>query len=192
MRNGKCSMFSLIVLVGLLCSCASPYMTRVVDADVTLEPEAGKALVHFMRPSSLGGGIQSYLYDGEQYIGTVSAGTRVSYQADPGEHLFMVTGDTADFMMADVVAGSIYHAVISAYPGFVTYRFAFRPVNDQVADEELNRWFTGTREVVVNPKGEEWANDNEDRAAKFQKKYLPSWQRKDEADKQRLLDPSGS
>lgn len=180
----------LIVLVGFLCSCASSLMTTVPSGDALPNFGPDKALVNFIRASGLGGAVQSVLYDGEKYIGTISAGTRVSYQAEAGSHLFMVTGDSADFMMAELLPGKEYYCVISAYPGF-TYRFAFRPINGQVPQNKIDAWLDKAREVEINEKGEMWAENNEGRASKFKEKYFPKWKENNDQNKKSLLPESG-
>lgn len=73
-------------------------------------PEAGKALVVFLSgaPSSHADQL-SFLYDGDQYIGISKSGTKLAYQATPGEHLFMLASENAHFMGADLEAGKTYY-----------------------------------------------------------------------------------
>lgn len=55
------------------------------------KPEENKATVNFVRRSVfMGDGAKSEVWDSEKFIGTLSAGELLQYQADPGEHLFMV------------------------------------------------------------------------------------------------------
>jgi len=82
-----------------------------------LVPEAGKAMVVFMRPSTLGFAVQSSVFRATEgtpdLVGIVAAQAKVAYQVDPGDHLFMVIGESADFMTAQVAAGKTYYAVVS-------------------------------------------------------------------------------
>lgn len=181
----------LAVAILLLSACASTQMTEVVAGQQATGPAPGKALVYLIRPSMLGGAIQSTVFDGDQYIGTVSADTHVAYQAEPGTHMFMVIGESADFMQAELLAGRTYSAVVAPRMGIWKARFSFRPNNGEFTDAQIREWLESTREVTVNDEGLRWARDN---AASIQQKkaeYLPQWQAKPDAEKQVLRAESG-
>ena len=88
----------------LLTGCASARMKSVPEAQAPYTLAAGETQVIFMRPSFFGGAIQSSVFDAtdnkDELIGIVSAGTKVRYVTQSGEHLFMVIGENADFMRA--------------------------------------------------------------------------------------------
>jgi hypothetical protein len=175
----------------LLGACASTHMTEVTEGQRASGPAPGKALIYVLRPSSFGGAIQSTIYDGDQYIGTVSANTHVAYQAEPGRHMFMVIAESADFLQADLVAGKTYSAIVAPRMGVWKARFSLIPNNGQYPDAEIQGWLKSTRQVVVNDEGRKWAQEN---AASIQEKkaeYLPKWQSKPDADKQILNASSG-
>jgi hypothetical protein len=95
-------------------------------AEITAEsyvpaPEPGKALLVFMRPSGVGSGIQSTVYevsgDEVRIIGIVSAKTKIAYQAEPGKQLFMTVGESADFMSAELQPGRTYYASVAPRMG---------------------------------------------------------------------------
>ena len=181
----------LTILVLLLTACATTQMTEVAAGQQVAGPAPGKALVYFLRPSMFGGAIQSTVYDGDQYIGTVSAGTHVAYQADPGQHMFMVIGENADFMQADLLADKTYSAVVAPRMGMWKARFSLNPNNGQYSDAQVREWLESTKEVTVNAEGLRWAQEN---AASIQQKKaedLPRWQAKPEAEKQILRAESG-
>lgn len=187
----KHSALGLLAALLLFTGCASNHMAPVAEDALTTGPEPGKALVHFMRPSSFGGAIQSTVWDGDNFIGTVSANTRVCYQAEPGEHMFMVVGESADFMQATLLPGKTYYAVVTPRPGVWKARFSLRPMNGQEPQENIDKWVEGTREVVVNEEGRQWAASNHDNVMKMKDRYLPVWMEKDEAEKQTLNAESG-
>jgi hypothetical protein len=139
----------------------------------------------------LGGAIQSTIYDGDQYIGTVSAGTHVAYHAEPGRHMFMVIGENADFMQADLLADKTYSAVVAPRFGMWKARFSLNPNNGEHADAQVQEWLKSTKQVTVNDEGLRWARDN---AASIQQKKaadLPRWEAKPEGEKQILRAESG-
>ncbi len=182
-----------LMLAGLvtLAGCASSHMTAIKDSPEKLTPAPGKALVVFARTSAFGGAIQATLYDEEKYIGTISANTKIAYQADPGKHMFMVLGESADFMEADLQAGKTYYAGVVVRMGVWKARFSFHPNNKQISDKELQEWMSGTKLVEPNEKGYQWAEKNAQSIQNSRAKYLPAWRAKRESDKQRLHRGSG-
>ena len=101
-------LLALAAVALLLTGCASSKMVNRAD-QTTEVPAADKAQVIFMRPSSFGGAVQASLFDVSStdpgFIGIVSTGTQVSYMLDPGEHLFMVVSEAADFLPANLWSG---------------------------------------------------------------------------------------
>ena len=182
----------LAFFVGLSSACAtmSSHMT-VQEGNPELKPEAGKALLVFMRPSSYGGAVQATIYDDTTYIGTISANTKIAYQADPGPHMFMVIGESADFMQADLKAGKTYYARVSARMGFWKARFSFNPENGGTPPEELNRWLTETKLTTSNETGKKWAEENKSSIMQKHAEYLPVWKNKDKGGQQILHMDSG-
>ena len=65
--------------------------------------------------------IQASVYDvtsgAPEFIGIVSNDTKISYMTSPGEHMFMVVGESADFLKASVVEGKTYYTVVSPRMG---------------------------------------------------------------------------
>ena len=181
-----------VTLAAATAGCAGvSHMTTVPAEEQVQEAEPGKALVYFIRATTLGGGIPAYLYDGEKYVGTVLPDSHIGFQAAPGEHMFMLTGDTADFMRADLLPDKIYYVVVEPYMGYITYRFALRPMNGQVSQEKIDKWLESTRQLDVDEDGERWAASNTARASKFKNKYLAKWEEKPEDAKQFLRPESG-
>jgi hypothetical protein len=172
-------------------ACASSHMTEIPEGQRMTKPESGKALVYFVRPSSFGGAIQATLYDDEKYIGTSSAKTHIPYQAEPGRHMFMVIGESADFMQAELLAGKTYYAEVIPRMGVWKARFSLRPQNGQIVDSDIKDWISSTRPVKVNEEGHKWARDNAASIKEKKAEYLPKWQSKDNTDKQVLNAGSG-
>ena len=181
----------LLVSLMILSGCASTHMTIVPDEQRSSKPLQGKALIYFVRPSSFGGAIQSTIYDGDDYIGTVSANTHVAYQASPGKHMFMVVSESADFMSADLIEGKTYYAQVAARMGVWRARFSLVPSNGQHPQSKLDEWINSTKQVTVNEEGRTWARENEPSVMQKKAKYLPEWNAKPDDRKQILLKESG-
>lgn len=176
----------VVFALSLLSACAtsgslSKHLTPVATDP---KPEPGKALVIFMRPSQFGFLIQSTVYDDTEYVATVSAGSRVGYQAKPGEHMFMVVGESADFMRAELMEGKTYYALVTPRMGAWKARFSLRPVNGDITQAELDAWMAETRPAVPNQQGALWAKKNHASVMAKHAEYLPQWKGKAEASRQ--------
>src|SRR5882672_10885864 len=87
------------------------------SADTVVGPTEGKALVVFVRTLSSDATSVDFrrspvfeLKSGAsvpELVGILSVRMMVAYQIDPGMHLFMVVGENADFMTADVLPNRI-------------------------------------------------------------------------------------
>lgn len=175
-------LFKLFVFISLLIvftGCATTEHMTAVEGKTELKPDAGKAMVVFMRPSSFGGAILATVYDGEEYIGTVPANSKFAYQTEPGEHMFMVIGESADFMKAELAANKTYYARVAARMGLWKARFSFIPYNKEEPASELEAWINDTKLMTPNEKGTSWAAENAVSIKEKHDEYLPQWQQKD-------------
>lgn len=198
MRNSlPCAVKTLVVLATLLlgaCSGSSSYMRDVAPekANYTVQPD--KALVVFMRPSGLGFAIQSSVFDTSEgspaFISIVSAKTKVAHYAKPGKTRFMVIGESADFMDAQLEAGKVYYTLVTPRMGFWKARFSFRPLHaDALKTEGFADWYKDTRWVENLASGSKWASSNMPSIRSKMVEYLPKWLEK--ADKPLLSTGDG-
>lgn len=174
---------ALALLATLLlgaCAGSSSYMRDVAPekANYTVQPD--KALVVFMRPSGLGFAIQSSVFDTSDgsaaFVSIVSAKTKVAHYADAGNRRFMVVGESADFMDAQLEAGKIYYALVTPRVGFWKARFSLRPVHaDGLKTEEFAGWYKDTRWVENLASGSKWASSNMPSIRSKMVEYLPKW-----------------
>lgn len=188
--------FKLVILVGttvLFTGCATTEHMTAVQGQTEVKPDPGRSMVVFMRPSSYGGAILATVYDDMDYIGTIPANTKFSYQTEPGEHMFMVIGESADFMKADLAPDKTYYARVAARMGVWKARFSFIPYNGSEPESELQEWINDTILNKVNEKGGQWASEHAASIKEKHDEYLPKWQQKDFASqaKQTLLRSSG-
>jgi len=200
MRSGKWILLSLtfLVVVAVLSGCAGPVKRmQVATPDmVSTKPEDGKSLVVFMRPSGVGFGIQSSVFEVKDQqpllAGIVAAKKKVTYQLDPGEHLFMVIGESADFMSAELDADKTYHALVTPRMGVWKARFSLKPIHaDMLASPEFDEWAQECEWVVKTPESDQWARDNMPSILSKQKKYYQKWMSKEASERPRLLKEDG-
>lgn len=167
-----------LVLVG--CAGSSSYMRDVPEGEKTYAPEAGKALLVIMRPSGIGFAVQSSVFDvtsGEPgFIAIVSAKTKFAHHVDPGQHRFMVIGESADFMDATFAEGKTYYALVTPRVGVWKARFSLRPVHKVELDtDESQGWYDECRWVEGTPQAKQWAEQNLTDIKSKQASNLPKW-----------------
>lgn len=179
-------LLSLLMLVG----CQSALMQKTAEGVRPYTPDSEKATVIFMRPSSFGAAIQStvYKYDTQpNFIGIVSANTKIAYQTDPGKQLFMVVGENADFLEADLLAGHIYYVEVEAHFGFAKARFSLEPIPQTEFDtEDFKEDIADCNFVENTPASENWFTEHRMDIIEKYDYFFPKWQTKDEEDKNKL------
>jgi hypothetical protein len=178
------------ILVG--CAIITDHMNPADEDQQTKGPENGKALVHFMRPYKLTTRLsQATIYDGDTYIGTISADKRLAYQAEPGKHLFMVIGENADFMQAELLADKTYYVKIDSWSGFWKPRYGLIPLSGVVPQAEIDEYYASTQEVKVNGAGIKWAMDKQLEIQQRKADFFPDWLSTSDEKKQSLRPESG-
>jgi len=171
----------------LLSGCQSTLMEPVAD-QVQTNAGAEQSQVVFIRSAFIGKAIQASVYDissgTPEFIGIVSNDTKVSYMTSPGEHMFMVVGESADFLKANVLAGKTYYTVVSPRMGFWKARFSMHPVrNDATAkfkydSKDFKEMLTDSQFVKAGAKAQQWAATNANSISKKMNEYLPEWKSK--------------
>ena len=181
----------------LLSGCATTDKMQTVPPEkVVLMPVKGKSMVVFMRPSDFGGAIQSSVFEIKdetpELIGIVSANTMVSYQLEPGNHLFMVIGESADFMSAELLADKTYYALVTPRMGVWKARFSLKPIHAaDLGSEEFDDWFGQCGLMENTPASTAWAQENANSIFSKYTEYYADWLEKDESERPRLLPEDG-
>ena len=177
--------------------CTSSLMQRS-SLDNTAIPavKADQAQIVFMRPSSFGGAIQSSVFDLKQdnspltkneFVGIVSATTKVRYETEPGFHLFMVVGENADFMQANLSAGKTYYALVTPRIGWWKARFSIKPLHlKDLQSDDFEDWFESTDWYENTSASRQWAVDNRSSIQSKKTEYLEKWNQKSDSEKQQL------
>jgi hypothetical protein len=176
-----------VLLAMLVCGCAgsSKYMKEIPEADASYVPDAGHALVIFMRPSGLGFAVSSSVFDitteENKLVGIVPAKKKVAYRTEPGEKMFMVIGESADFMRADLIGGKTYYALVSPRVGAWKARFSLKPVRKgDLGTGKFSEW---TKSCVYNENTKAsygWAEQNAPSINSKRDKYMKKWLEKPE------------
>ena len=183
----RCSFvyYLLLMLSLVLSGCAGSIqnMRKVPPGKVMTAPEKGKSMVVFMRPSGMAFGIQSSVFDvnGDtpSLVGIVAAKAKVSYQLEPGKHVFMIVSESSDFMSADLKADKTYYALITPRPGVWKARFSLRPVHaNEINTTKYTEWLDGCQWVEKSPESDSWAKNNMPDIKAKREKYYKEWEGK--------------
>lgn len=189
------SMLACVILLStaLLSGCAGTVknMQPVPPERVITAPDEGKSLVVFMRPSGIGFAIQSSVFeiidDTPSLIGIVAAKSKVASQVEPGNHLFMVVGENADYMSAEFEANKTYYALVSPRMGVWKARFALNPVDAQELDSsKFSGWMNSCKWVEKTAESDTWEKNSLAANTSLHEKYYQKWMAKDPADRPKL------
>jgi len=190
--------FAMLVLALLLSGCAGTVKNmQTVPLDrVVTAPEEGKSRIVFMRPSGIGYAIQSSVFeikgDNPSLIGIVAAKKKLSYSLEPGKHLFMVVGESADFMSAELKANKTYYALVTPRMGVWKARFSLKPIHsDELSSSQFKEWQKSGEWVEKSPASDNWANANMSSIQSKYKKYYAKWMSKGLAERPKLWPQDG-
>jgi hypothetical protein len=179
------ALLAILVLVGGCAGSVGQMREIPTGTEVKTTPPPGKTAVVFMRPSTLGFAIASSVYhlknDGDVFIGIVPAKKKVVYFTDPGATRFMVVGESADFMGAELEAGKTYYALVTPRMGAWKARFSLRPVEGRELDgKEFSDWFRDCAWIETTPEAEAWAKSNWTSIQSKKVEYITKWDNKDD------------
>lgn len=167
-----------LTLVG--CAGTVKNMKEVADEATAAKPRQGEAVVVFMRPSGLGFAIQSSVFeiknDVPSLVGIVAAKTKVAHRVPAGKHLYMVVGENADFMTADLAPNKTYYAYVSPRIGMWKARFALEPKNGtDLNTSDFTSDYAECRLVEPNDESQAWMADNLSSIQSKRVEYYKDW-----------------
>ena len=181
-------MRKLVLVIILSTVLSALFVTNSNGAD---SPE--NATVVFMRSSMVGSMIKTSLYEvtnGEtKFIGIMKNKNKITYEATPGNHTFMVVSEAADFMEANVVAGKTYYSMVTPRTGAWKARFSLIPVrNDGTTDfntdsKKFAKWKKKTKAASMTEKSKAWYEKHKASVESKRAKYWQKWQEKSPEDK---------
>lgn len=96
----------------------------------SVEPApSDKAVVYFVRTSSLGFAVNFTYFDSTRVIGKFNGPKYIRYECEPGVHLFWARSENRDFIEAEVEAGKIYFIEADVKMGAVKAAVELIPVD---------------------------------------------------------------
>lgn len=152
------------------------------------QPDQSMATIVFMRPSIFGAAIKSSVFDitsgKNEVIGILPAKKKISYRVDPGNYFFMVIGENADFMRAELEAGKTYYCLVQVRMGAWKARFSLVPIRNMELDgEEFLKWQKKTKQIENRDQARAWSAKHAQSIEHKREKYLPKWEEKSAAEK---------
>ena len=195
-RNSVYFLFLILVLFLTGCAGTVKNMREVSPENIVNAPDQGKSLIVFMRPSTLGFAIQSSVFEvtenNIQLAGIVAAKKKVAYQIEPGKHFFMVVGESADFMYAELEENKTYYALVTPRMGLWKARFSLKPIHhDELNSSQFTDWVESCDWVEISSESENWANSNMSSIQSKQTEYYQDWMEKDASKRPKLLPQDG-
>lgn len=187
----------LIVITLSFVSCASKYMKPAEpDAIMKYKPAANEAVVIFMRPSTLGFAIQSSVFDvtteENVFVGIVASKAKVAYKTTSGEHLFMVVGESSDFMRAELEGGKTYYALVTPRMGMWKARFSLEPIHKiDLQSSDFKDWESSCNFTENTDASYQWAKDNATSLQSKRLSYYKKWINKSEGERPLLKKEDG-
>ena len=188
------------ILLLSLVGCASIPMDVVPDQTIQ-KPTASQSQVVFMRSSFLGSAIAATLYEVRdnktEFIGILNNGTKIALKTTPGEHLYMVVSEAADFMEADLAPGKTHYSLITPRMGAWKARFSMWPISRNPSAEytttsdDFQEWLSETSLVTMSDGALAWYQQNKASVEQKRVKYWPKWLEKSAEDRaKRTLTPA--
>jgi hypothetical protein len=147
-RNEIVIKLTLIVLAITLSGCASSMMKQTQKIE---NLQTNKAMVTFLRPTIFGGAIQFGMWDGEQFVGILSANSYIQYFATPGEHYFLGRAENWSCVKANLEAGKKYYIIGKVFPGFWKARIAFDPIKKgDEPQSQVDEWMNNLKPTSID------------------------------------------
>lgn len=143
-------MFSRLLvatLIALLCACG-PLMLRSEKSE---GPHEGGALITFLHPFEVGKKGTFDLWDGDQFIGKLSSGTLIEWQAGPGEHYFMAKAANWSVVKATLTAGERYYVIARPAMSGLEVAVVLEPATLTGEASDLTKWLSRLKPVAAEP-----------------------------------------
>lgn len=190
--NSFIKLISILGLIAITTGCAmtpdvksasSKYMQMQSVPVSVKNPESANII--FLRPSVFGWLISAPVFElqgeTEKLVGISTYGTSITYSVEPGKHTFMVIGESADFMEANVDAGKTYYALVTPRMGLWKARFTLHPVHAESTftfnkdHKEFPVWKSSAQPITLLPNGLDWQKENQTSISGKRKEYYLEW-----------------
>ena len=159
--------FLAVAILGITgCATASKLMAVTTPNAVDQTVSEGEAAIVFVRPTNYGGAVQAPIVKVEadnsiSLVGISSAKTKIFYRTTPGNHVFVVGGESGRMLQATLDGGKIYYVKVDPSMGFAKARFSLLPVSQaELAKEGFRKDLGGSEWVMPSSSANVWFLDN--------------------------------
>lgn len=191
------SLLFVFALVGVVPGVPPTFAQEARAAGTTPIPAEGKAVVVFFRPATgtaFIDGARHTLFEikeshpDPQPFGIGGGGTKIAYHIEPGKHLFMVVGENAEYMTADLLPNSTYHVTVAVSAGRWRARYALRKTDAQdLASNDFKELLASSRWTESSATAQTWAASNMPSIKRRHAQYYSLWTSKPESERAALL-----
>jgi hypothetical protein len=164
MKRFVCAVFILSSLFSA--GCASKYMEPVIHDAATGQLAPDQSAIVFFRDTGFGGAIQAPVAEGIDgdvvFVGIISANTKFLHKTTPGEHIYVVGGESSNVLFANLEPQKFYYVRVSPKMGIFKARFEFEPVSplQEKNLQDLSDGLAGCKWVAPNPLSQAWFAEN--------------------------------
>lgn len=168
-QRGKFMRKVLLSALAVVCLFAAGCMTKLMQPTaappVTGAVQSDQAAIVFFRSSGLGGGVQAPVVESVdndvRYVGIVSSKMKLLHKTTPGKHYYVVGGEDANLLEADLEGGKIYYVDIEPKMGIFKARFIFVPITAaELSSESFLKDLAACAWYTNNPEGKAWFDSN--------------------------------
>lgn len=146
----------LLIFASSLGSNAQEMPSQGTSQIVFLRPRTGTVIVDSSRSVVLR--VQEGAQD-PQLVGIGGGGTKITYRANPGQHMFVVIGGNADFMVANLLPNTTHYVWVQYLPsGKTRSHYSFKPVERN--SNEFKDSLAAARSVEIDPAAANWLATN--------------------------------
>jgi hypothetical protein len=138
-----------LAVVAAGCGVSSPYM-RPSETPHALRAPADQALVVFIRPSGLAGGVGANILDEQgRFLGDSLASTWFAVPMTPGRHLFVVWAENTDALSAELAPGRIYYIEVAPSMGAFSAQMHLYAIKaGRKSWDKLQDWMGRSQEFI--------------------------------------------
>lgn len=116
----------------------------IAEGQGFIPPAPGKAVVYFVRVTSLGFAVSFEYFHQDKYIGIFKGKNYMRYECDPGPNLFWASSENKEFLTSDLKEGGTYIVIVNIEMGAWKARVGLTPIS--IKDTEL---FDRAKELIL-------------------------------------------
>ena len=179
--SARLALLSLAVLA-LAAGCFAQMSSEMRRAAAPVPaPGPNESVVVFMRPTEAFACCQAKVFDvrdaaADELVGIIAPYTKVAYKTTPGKHFFMVVGEDASFLRAELLPGKTYYVRVYTTQGqTVKERYELVPLRRAELDSGAFRALDAGDLLENTPESLAWAEENRDEVQQRKAARLRVW-----------------